>query len=89
MQNSERKLNDKIQKKNNELECLMAEREGMRRIMNESINKSSELLNEKNNLEKELVIKINQIENLKNSNLLLHKNIVINHKNEKSSELIK
>ena len=67
----------------------MAEREDMRKIMNEAINKSSLFLTEKNNLEKEIVLKNNQIENLKNSNLLLHKNIVVNYKNDKSSEIIK
>jgi len=67
----------------------MAEREDMRKIMNEAINKSSLFLTEKNNLEKEIVMKNNQIENLKNSNLLLHKNIVVNYKNDKSSEIIK
>ena len=67
----------------------MAEREDMRKIMNEAINKSSLFLTEKNNLEKEIVMKNNQIENLTNSNLLLHKNIVVNYKNDKSSEIIK
>ena len=42
-----------------------------------------------NNLEKEVVMKNNQIENLKNSNLLLHKNIVVSYKSDKNSDIVK
>lgn len=59
-----------------ELDYLKEERENLKKIMNEAVNKCSTLIKEKNDLERELINKTNQIENLKNSNQLLHKNLV-------------
>ena len=44
--------------------------------MSEAVTKCSSLIKEKNDLERELINKTNQIDNLKNSNQMLHKNIV-------------
>jgi len=50
--------------------------------MNEALTKCSSLLKEKSDLEKENIKKSNQIENLKNTNLILHKNMSIGNENK-------
>ena len=42
--------------------------------MNEAVNKCSSLIREKNDLEKELLKKTNELENLKNSNYVPQRN---------------
>jgi hypothetical protein len=50
--------------------------------MNEALTKCSSLLKEKNDLEKENFKKTHQIDNLKNTNLILHKNMSIGNENK-------
>lgn len=88
LQQSERKMLEKIEKLNEEIEFIREDREKMKSLMNEAINKSSELLNEKNSLEKELIIKTNKIESLKNANLLLHKNMAGSYKSTDKNDKI-
>jgi hypothetical protein len=73
---NEQKLKEQLAKNILELDYLKEERENLKKIMNEAVNKCSTLIKEKNELERELINKTNQIENLKNSNQLLHKNLV-------------
>lgn len=50
--------------------------------MNEALTKCSSLLKEKSELEKDNFKKAQQIENLKNTNLILHKNMSIGNENK-------
>lgn len=67
---------------NNELENLREERENLKKLMNEALTKCSILLKEKNELEKDNFKKVQQIEHLKNTNLILHKNMSIGNENK-------
>jgi hypothetical protein len=53
---------------------LREEKEDLKKMMNEAIGKCSSLIKEKSELDKELNRRSLQIENLKNTNILLHKN---------------
>ena len=70
----ENKLKEQIQKNLTEIEKLKDERESLKKMMNEAISNCSVLIKEKADFEKELNQKNIQIENLKNANVLLHKN---------------
>lgn len=78
LQNVECKLKEQVTKNNMELEKIKVERDNLKKLMNEAINKCSNLFREKSELEKEVNKKNTQIENLKNTNLLLHKNVASN-----------
>ncbi len=65
---------------------MKEERDNLRKLMNEAINKCSILMKEKSEIEKDLIKKNLQIENLKNTNMLLHKNVVGNEKNISSDD---
>ena len=71
---TETKLKEQIAKNNNEIEKIKEERENFKKMTNETISKCSSLIKENSELEKELNKKSLQIENLKNANILLHKN---------------
>ncbi len=80
------KLKEQLQKTNNEIENLKEERENLRKLMNEAINKCSILMKEKSEIEKDLIKKNLQVENLKNTNMLLHKNVVTGNEKYISSD---
>lgn len=73
---NEQKLREQLNKNLQELDYLKEERESIKKLMNEAVNKCSSLIKEKNDLENDIINKTNIIENLKNSNHLLHRNIV-------------
>lgn len=82
MQNTDNRSKDQINKLNNDLENLREERDNLKKLMNEALTKCSSLMKEKSDLEKENFIKTQQIENLKNTNLILHKNMSIGNENK-------
>jgi chromosome segregation ATPase len=82
LQNQDSKLKEQLQKMVKEVDNLKDERENLRSLMNDSINKCSSLIKEKGELEKEINKRNLQIENLKNTNLILHKNIAESDRKE-------
>lgn len=61
---------------------MKEERDNLKKLMNEALTKCSALLKEKGELEKDNFKKAQQIENLKNTNLILHKNMSIGNENK-------
>lgn len=66
----------------NDLDNIREDRDNLKKLMNEALTKCSTLLKEKSELEKDNLKKTQQIENLKNANLILHKNISIGNNNK-------
>jgi hypothetical protein len=88
MQNNENKIKELNQKLNNDIENLKKERDELKKIINESLSKCGNLIKEKNDLEKDSIKKNQQIENLKNTNLILHKNLSVGNENKNLMEQI-
>jgi len=82
LQNTENKLKEQIGRYNIEIEKLRDEKEDLKKMMNDAIGKCSSLIKEKSDIEKELNRKSLQIENLKNANILLHKNFSMKSKDK-------
>lgn len=82
MQNNDNRSKDQLSKLNNDLENLKEERDNLKKLMNEALTKYSIMLKEKSELEKDNFKKGQQIENLKNTNLILHKNMSIGNENK-------
>jgi len=83
---NEQKLKEQLTKNIQELDYLKDERENIKKLLNDAVNKCSFLIKEKNDLENIMINKTNQIENLKNCNHLLHKNIVKSNLNNSKLE---
>jgi len=82
LQNNDNRSKDQLSKLNNDLENLKEERDNLKKLMNEALTKYSIMLKEKSELEKDNFKKGQQIENLKNTNLILHKNMSIGNENK-------
>jgi hypothetical protein len=86
LQNSENKLKEQLEINNEDLEQLKDERDNLKQLMNDAINKCSQLIREKLDMERELSKKTAQVENLKNTNMLLHKNFSQSIKSSREKE---